>query len=145
MAKPTTVTGAKLLIQIGDGADPEVFAAPCGLNTKGINFGKETNDVTVPDCSDPEAPAWVERIATSLSAGVSGSGLLAQEALATWRGFFLDTDGKNCRIKIDGAGWGHWAGNFICTTFNVTGEDGDKIQVEIELQSNGEVAWVDAV
>lgn len=146
MAKPTTLSAAKLLIQVGDGATPtEVFSAPCGLNAKGINFGKETNDVTVPDCLDPDAPAWVERIATSFSGTVSGSGLLAQEALDTWREFFQSTDTKNCRILLDGAGWGHWAGAFHCTTFNVTGELGGKVQVEVELLSDGEVTWVDAV
>jgi len=145
MAKPTTVSAAKLLILIGDGADPEVFAAPCGLTSRGINFSKETNDTQVPDCADPDAPQWVERVTTALSGTVSGSGVLAREALTTWRTFFFSTESKNCRIRIDGGtGWGHWEGKFHCTTFNVTGENGEKVGVEIELQNDGEITWVAA-
>jgi predicted secreted protein len=145
MAKPTTLSAAKLLIMIGDGAGPEVFTAPCGLTSRGINFSKETNDTNVPDCDDPDAPAWIERVTVSLSASVSGSGVLAKEALGTWKEFFFSTATKNCKVMLDGGtGWGHWLGAFHCTTFNVTGELGDKVQVEVELQNDGEIAWVDA-
>jgi predicted secreted protein len=143
MAKPTVLSSSKLLIMIGDGAGSEVFTAPCGLTTRGINFSKETNDTNIPDCDDPDAPAWAGRDVVSLSGSVSGSGILAKEALATWRGFFFSTEPKNCRVMLDGGtGWGYWAGSFHCTTFNVTGELGDKVQVEIELQNDGEVTWV---
>lgn len=147
MARPTTLSAAKLLLLIGNGAGTEVFAAPCGLTSRGINFSKETNDVTVPDCDDPDAPAWTERVTRALSGTVSGSGILAMEAFETWRDFFFSTETKNVRIKIDTSlanNGGHWQGAFHMTTFNVTGEIGDKIQVEIELQNDGEVIWVDA-
>lgn len=146
MARPTTLSAAKLLVMIGDGAEPEVFAAPCGLTSRGINFSKETNDSNVPDCDDPDAPAWIERVTVSLSATVSGSGILAKEALDTWREFFFSTASKTLRIKLDGGiGWGYWQGPFLCTTFNVTGELGDKVQVEVEFQNDGEVTYVETV
>lgn len=148
MARPTTLSSAKLLILIGDGAEPEVFAAPCGLTSRGINFSKETNDVTVPDCDDPDLPAWTERVVSALSGTVSGSGVLAMEALETWREFFFSTEARNCRIRLDTTlanNGGHFEGRFHCTSFNVTGDIGEKIQVEIELQNDGEIVWVDAV
>lgn len=141
MARPTTVSGKNLLVKVGNGADPEVFAAPCGLTTRGINFSKETNDTTVPDCDDPDLPSWTERDARTLAATVSGSGILAVEALPTWRGFFMSTDTKNCQIWVGTSGY--FEGAFHCTSFNVTGEIGNKVQVEIELQNDGEVTWVD--
>jgi predicted secreted protein len=145
MAKPTTLSAAKLSIWVGDGASPEVFAAPCGLTTRGINFSKNTNEVSVPDCDDPDAPAWVERVARDLQAGVTGSGVLALEALDTWWNFFKNPDAQNCRIVLDDAAAGRWNGAFQCTGFNVTGSLGDKVQVELTLASDGEVTWTDAV
>jgi predicted secreted protein len=147
MARPTTYSAKKLLILLGDGGTPEVFAAPCGLTTRGIEFSKETNDVTVPDCDDPDLPAWSERSVRTLSASVSGSGILAAEAFATWRAAFLDTDPTNARIKIDDIlanGGGYFSGRFHLSGFSITGEIGDKIQVEITMESDGEVTWVNA-
>lgn len=116
MARPTTYSAKKLLILLGDGGTPETFAAPCGLTTRGINFSKETNDVTVPDCDDPDLPAWTERAVRTLSATVSGSGILAAEAFETWREAFLATDAVNARIKIDDTlvnGGGYFAGAVV--------------------------------
>lgn len=147
MARPTTYSSKKLLIQLGDGGTPETFGAPCGLTTRGIQLSKETNDVTVPDCDDPDLPSWTERDVVSLSGEVSGSGILAAEAFETWRDAFLSTDPVNCRIKIDetGAnGGGYFYGAFHLTALNVTGEIGNKIQVEVTFSSDGEIAWTDA-
>lgn len=147
MARPKTLKGSKLLLLLGNGADPEVFAAPCGLNARGINFSKETSDSTVPDCDDPEKPSWQERSVVSLSGTISGSGILALEALPTWREFFFSTDPKTVRVKLDAPladNGGYWEGLFHCTSFNINGPNGEKIGVEIELQNDGEVLWVDA-
>lgn len=141
MAKPTTASAAKMTVWLGNDASPQVYSRPCGLTTNGINFSKETNDVSVPDCDDPDAPAWLERVARSFSAGISGSGVLAKEALSAWQDFFLATEAKDLRVVIDGVGWGRWDGSFHMTTFNVTAELGNKIQVEIALVSDGPVAW----
>ncbi|HEV2557962.1 MAG TPA: phage tail tube protein [Microvirga sp.] len=147
MAKPTTLSSAKLVAMLGNGATPEVFSAPCGLTARNINFSKETNDVNVPDCDDPDAPAWVERSVVSLSSTIGGSGILALEALPTWREAYLDTDSKNVRMLIDSDSsttGGYFSGKFHLTTFNITGELGDKIQVEVEFQNDGPVLWTAA-
>lgn len=145
MAKPTTLSAAKLSIWVGNGVSPEVFAAPCGLTTRGINFSKNLNDQSVPDCDDPDLPAWIERVTRDLQAGVTGSGVLALEALPTWWAFWRNTEAQNCRIVLDHSTAGRWEGAFHCSNFNVTGNLGDKVQVEVTLASDGEVAWVDAV
>lgn len=144
MAKPTTVTGSKLSVWLGDGATPEVFVAPCGLHTRGINFGATANDELIPDCDNPDLPSWVARTVQSLTAGISGSGLLAKEALDAWEGFHFGGVSKNCRVIID---WGggvqrRYDGAFVCTTFNVTGEIGSRIKVEVALASDGVITPV---
>lgn len=147
MAKPTTISGSHLLIMIGDGNSPETFAMPCGLTTRGINFAAATNDFNVPDCDDPDAPVWTERVISALSAGVSGNGLLAAEAHDDWRSWFLSGLAKNIQVSVDellGGGGGYYAMSAVLTGFNLTGEQGGKLQVEITIQSDGVVSWVPA-
>lgn len=148
MAQPTTFNASKLYIKLGNGATPtEVFTEPCGLNTKGINFTKETNDVTVPDCDDPDLPAWTQRGVRTLAAEVTGAGILAAEALPDWWDAFHNTNSANYQIGINAPpanNGGYWAGKMHLTRFGVTGELGNKIQVAVTLISDGELSWVDA-
>ena len=148
MAKPVTYTASKLYISLGNGATPtEVFAAPCGLNTRGVVFAKETNDTTVPDCDDPDAPSWTERGVRTLSAEVTGAGVLAAEALPIWWETYLDTESGNVKIGINAPAvdeGGYWAGKMHLTSFGVTGEVGEKINVAVTMINDGEMVWVPA-
>jgi hypothetical protein len=101
MARPTTIRGSKLLIKIGNGATPEVFTAPCALNAKSFNRSASTNDFNVADCDDPDAPVWTERAKEALSAGITGSGTLAQESLDLWEDFYDNQDPQNVQIVLD--------------------------------------------
>lgn len=149
MAKPTTFPASKLYISLGNGATPtEVFTAPCGLTTRGITLTKNTNDVNVPDCDDPDAPSWVERDVESLSGEASGSGVLAAEALPTWQDAFNSTASRNVRIGISAPAvdnGGYYAGKAHLTSFAVTGELGNKVQVAVTITSDGPWTWVDAL
>lgn len=146
MAKPVTISASKLLIQLGDGASPEVFTAPCGLTTKGITFTKNMNDITVPDCDDPDAAAWVERGVVSLSAAISGNGVLAMEAQNTWLAAYQNTSSVNTRVLLTEATYGgHFEGKFHLSTLTENGALGDKVQVTVALDSDGPVLWVPSV
>lgn len=147
MAKAKTVSFAKLIIQVGDGASPEIFAAPCGLTSRGFNRTANTNDVVVPDCDDEDAAAWIENDVVSLQAGVTGSGVLDLDALDVWDEWFESKELRNCRVVIDvplAQNGRHYAGQFRLTGFNMTGEIGNKAQVEVTLASSGPVLKVDA-
>jgi hypothetical protein len=148
MAKPTTFSASKLYISLGNGGSPEVFTVPCGLTTRGITLTKNTNDVTVPDCDDPDAPAWIERAVENLSGEATGSGILAAEALPTWQAAFNSTVSRNVRIGINAppaSNGGYYAGKAHLTSFGVTGDLGDKLQVAVTIVSDGEWVWVPAV
>lgn len=150
MAKPVTASWSKLLIMVGNGAGPEVFAAPCALISKGISLTADTSDSNVPDCDSPDLPSWVNRVVRSLTAGVTGSGRLALGAAGSgvWRAWFLSGAAKNCRIKIDvplANDGGYYAGSFVLTAMNITGNESDgKIGVDVTMASDGEVTWVPA-
>lgn len=139
MTKPVTIASSKMLIKVGDGADPEVFAAPCGINSKGFNRSAEANDFAVYDCDSPDDPAWVEREIATLSASVSGSGwmtLLAQEVWDTW---YEDGVSKSVQIALLGTTTRTYQGKFKLTTLNLGGEEKGKVTCEIELQNDGPV------
>jgi predicted secreted protein len=141
MARPTTANASKLSIWVGTETSPQTFTAPCGLTTRGIQFTSNTNEVQVPDCDDPDAPAWIERAIQTLSASISGSGVLAKEFLTTWQDWYFNAQARDTRIIIDwGAGvTNKYDGRFVLQTFNITGELGGKIQIEISLLNDGQV------
>lgn len=147
MAQPKVIRGSKFLIMLGNGAGTEVFAAPCALNSKGINLSADTNDTNIPDCDTPDAATWTGRVISALSAGVSGSGTLALESLATWRTWFLSAASKNIRVKVDvplADGGGHFAMAAVLTSFNLGANQSEYATIEIEIQSDGGVTWVPA-
>lgn len=147
MAKPDTMKGSKLLVMLGDGDSPETFASPCGLVTKAINFDATTNDFNVPDCADPDAPSWTERVVDALSAGIPASGVLSLADLEDWRTWFFSGLGRNIQVVLDESlalGGGMFEMNAVMTTFNITGNKGELAQIEVNIQSNGPVTWADA-
>ncbi|MFG1276553.1 phage tail tube protein [Xanthobacter autotrophicus] len=145
MAKPTTFRGTSLLIKLGDGATPtEAFDFPCGLTTNGLNRSGETNDVTVPDCDDPDAPAWTEREVSTMSWEASGSGILAAESVEVWDDWFSSGIAKNVQVDVGSVGTGRrYTGRALLTSYNITGERGQKVTVEVTISGDGELVAAD--
>lgn len=142
MAQPTVLPGTKLLILVGDGASPEVFAQPCGLTTTGIDFSSSTNTTLIPDCDDPEAPAWEAKDVNGLSASVTGTGVMAVESFDIWNDWFSSAAAKNCHVKLDNASLGYWSGQFILTGLKYGGTRGEKVTLDVTLSNTGAVVWV---
>jgi len=142
MTKPTVIPGTKLLILVGDGAAPDVFTAPCGLTTRGIAFTASTNSTLIPDCDDPEAPAWEAKDVNSLAAQVTGNGVMAVESFDVWNDWFLSATAANCQIKLDDPALGQWEGMFILTALRYGGQRGQKVTVDIAMDNTEEVIWV---
>lgn len=142
--KPTVLPGTSLLILVGDGASPEVFGAPCGLTTTGIDFSASTNTTVIPWCDDPSAPAWEAKDVNALSASVTGNGVMAVESFAVWNEWYQEAIAKNVQIKLDSPELGHWAGSFILSSLKFGGVRGNKVTVDITLSNDGAVPWVDA-
>lgn len=144
MAQPTVIAGTKLLILVGNGASPETFSNPCGLTTRSFDMSASTNSTLIPDCDDPEAPAWEAKDVNALSATISGSGVLATESFDLWNNWFMSAQSKNIQIKLDHPSLGYWTGSFIITGFKVGGQRGNKATVDMTMVNDGAVTWVDA-
>lgn len=148
MARPTTMKGSQLIIELGDGATPtEAFEAPCALNTKGVNFTATANEQSVPDCDAPDDPLWIERTIQTLSGDITGAGILALESYEIWRTWFLSGLERNVRARFNIAApnGGQYEGSYVLTTFNTAGNTGELATIEVTMLSNGEVEWVAAV
>ena len=146
MAQATTLPFSAFKAML-ETATPNTFAAPCGLTERSVSFTKETNDTTSIDCDDEDAPAWVDRDVVSLSASISGEGVMARQSLETWREAFASTEPVKTRIEVAGTaaqGGGYWQGLFHLSSFELTGTKGERCTVSIEMQSTGPVTWTDA-
>ena len=146
MAQATTLPFSAFKVMLETGT-PGTFAAPCGLTERSVTFSKETNDTTSIDCDDEDAPAWVDRDVVSMSATISGEGVMARESLELWRDAFNTTDTVNARIEVGGTlaqGGGYWTGKVHLTSFEPGGTRGGRVSGSVEMQSSGPVTWVDA-
>lgn len=141
MAQPTVIVGTKLLILVGNGASPEVFSEPCGLTTKSFDMSASTNSTLIPDCDDPEAPAWEAKDVNSLAATLSGSGVMAVESFDTWQDWFMLATSKNIQIKLDNASLGQWEGSFIISSLKYGGQRGQKVTIDVTMVNDGAVVW----
>ncbi|CDX49226.1 conserved hypothetical protein [Mesorhizobium plurifarium] len=135
------VTGSKLLVQLGDGASPENFDHDCLINTKrGIQFTSETNETIMPDCDNPDDPAWKAVTKDGLQATISGAGMLYTASLGKWWTWFNGDIAKNIRFNVTPTGY--WEGAFKLTQFEVTGDSNKDVATSnVTIVSDGAVTW----
>lgn len=138
MATPATLRGTQLYLKIGDGASPEVFGHPCLINAeRGITFRSTANDIIVPDCTNPDDPAWRELVKDALSVGLTGAGVM-DNVLATiqlYDTWWKSADTKNVQIWLGDIGY--WEGAFMLTEWGLTGNRGSKVDVTVTIESDG--------
>lgn len=147
MAKPTTSNFSSFKVYLGDGASPEQFAAPCGFTQKALNLSSASSETLVPDCDDPEAPAWTEREVSSLSAQVSGQGVMARESRDAWREWWESGLPKTIRVQFDDATGGYYEGPAILSALGFStalNQDGNKIQQQVTIDNASAWLWTPA-
>lgn len=140
MAQPTTARFGKFKVMLGDGGSPMTYAAPCGFTSKSLTLTKNLTEVNLPDCDDPDSVAWVGRDAESLSASISGDGVLAAESVDTWLDAWESVDSVPVRIEIEfPAKTIVWTGLMQVATFTASAEQGGRVTASIEMSSDGEL------
>lgn len=149
MAQVRTILGTQVLIAIGDGESPETFAHPCTINLdRSIEFTAGGNKIEVPDCDDPDAPAWTEFVKQTLECTLSGTGKLdaVDTTMAAYSEWLADPLPKHVKIFLMGRPTpssviGFFYGDFHLTKFGITGTRGEKATVSVGLDSDGPVLW----
>lgn len=134
MAKATTLRASALLLRIGDGASPEVFAAPCGFTSKNFRIGAAVNDTNVPDCADEDAPSWLERDVVSKDWGFDAAGVHAEESVALLAGAVGER--RNMQVALGDL---EYEGVGIITELTRGAERGSRVTVNITVAGDGEL------
>lgn len=139
MAKATSITGTKVLVLLGNDADPVVYAAPCAFTEKSITFAKNGNQTEVPECDDPDVIGWMETDLLSRELRISGGGLLVAQSLPTWLAAWDSDEPVPARVEI------HFASDNIISRqgllhvmqLELVGNRGERAQIRVEAQSHG--------
>lgn len=141
-------TTKKLLIQFGDGAEPETFAHSCTINTsQDFTIEASMTESTDPNCENPDAPGWVLRSVDTLSANINGAGTTDPVSYGVLRQKMLSGEPFNVRVLMDlpkaqGGGW--YAGRYVMSSLGLAKEGKGYLSSSVALQSDGEVKWVEA-
>lgn len=147
MAAPVTARFGKFLVRLSDGGSPEQFVAPCGFTSKSLTLTKNLSEVSIPDCDDPDAPISIGRDVESVSASISGEGVLAAEAVERWKEAFESTDSVPVEIEVTfSTGVLLYTGLFHLASLAYSAEQGGRVTISVEMQSDGEITgtWTPA-
>lgn len=138
----------RLVIQLGDGGDPEAFAHTCGANTFGITLTNNLGENTVLDCTNPlDVPAAIVRHLESQDTGCTISGMVTTEAWPTWRSWADDGDEKNIKLFLDESAannGGHWVLPAYLSELELSKENSGKVTFTATISGAGQRVWTDA-
>jgi hypothetical protein len=143
MVKPVTKSFKNFIVEVGTAVGPPiVYTAPCGFNSKSLQMAASTSSASVPDCTDPEAPAWDEVGIDSLSGQIQGAGVMATENSPMWDQWFDSAAPKPIRIRIPGVGYRAGLGLLTALGDSVAlKSDGNLVQRSVTIVSSGPWAW----
>lgn len=146
MAQPITAKFGKFRVLLGNSASPIVYTAPCGFTSKSLTLGKNLSEVSIPDCDDPDAPITIGRDVESITASVSGEGILAASSVITWLDAYESTDSVPVKIEIEfSTGVVTWTGNMHLESLELGAEQGGRVTLNVSLQSDGELVRTDTI
>lgn len=125
-----------------------MFTAPCGFTSKSINWSRSLAEVNIPDCDDPDQPDWVVRDVESLSLSITGEGVLAEEAVATWLAVLETIESVNAQAELTFTNGSVLllSGAIQLESFEIGAQQGQRVSVNVSLQSDGEMTttWTPA-
>lgn len=148
MALAKTIKFGDVMLMLGGGEDPtELFEAPCGFESLNLTVNIETNTTNVPDCDNPDLPAWLVSDEVSKQMVLGGEGVMDTDAMQIWQEWLMDGGEKNVRWFKDlllANGGGYWQAPAILTTYEEVGERGSRWRQNIGLTLQGKPVWTAA-
>jgi hypothetical protein len=140
MAQPDIIKGTYFSLMLGDGADPEVFTALCGFNTRTFRAQANTNDQFTRDCADPEDVPIRRLIVSGKAWSLTGEGTLNRSNLAViqaaWAERILFTEPADDEVYQ-----GYYYGPGVMVTYEITGGDENYATLSINIESDGVWDW----
>lgn len=123
------------------------YAAPCGFTTKSLVMTKNLQEVTIPDCDDPDAPLWIGRDTASLTSQITGEGVAAAESVPIWNDAWANVESVPTRVEIEfSTGMKVFEGFYQVESLTFGAEQGGRVSLNVSMQSDGEIAhtWIPA-
>lgn len=144
MAQPDIIKGTYFSLLLGDGDDPEVFEALCGLTTRTFRAQANTNDQFTRDCDDPEDTPVRNLIVSGKAWSLSGEGTLNRSNLARIQAAWAVK--KNWRFAFtepadDLVYQGYYFGPGVMVTYEITGGDENYATISVNVESDGVWDW----
>ena len=113
--------GRLLLIKIGNGADPEVFASLCGVKTRSFNLSANEVDTTIPDCDNPENTPQKTSVPGIVSRTFNGSGAFVSGGTQAILMAHVNA-GTVFNAEVVVPGLGSYTGSWMVSDFEFNGE-----------------------
>ncbi len=145
MAEGNPVFFGMQALLIGNGADPEVFASWCGITQLTKTTNKEIGTVAMPDCSEPDAAAWLISYLISNQMAVTGSGTVTQESLKDFDEWDREGGYKNVRWYRNlsaGAGGGYYVGPALLSQWEESADIRAPYTFNFGVTFSGKPTWV---
>ena len=130
--------GRLMLIQLGDGGDPETFVGVCGVKDKSFSINNEVVDTTRPSCDDPNAPLYYSGAYGIRTISLSGSGV-AVSSQKYQRIVKHTVEQAYVNAKIMVPLWGTFTGTVIFNKVDASGPMSGEVEFSIELTMTGEI------
>ncbi len=130
--------GKDLLLKIGDGGAPEIFAAIGGLRTRTLSLNAQSVDIT----HSNSVGGWRELLAGAgvRQASIAGAGVFLDDTVAEdIRAGFFAGDVKNWRIVIPG--FGDITGPFQISNLDYAGDHDGEATMSLALESAGALVF----
>lgn len=119
------------------------YQAPCGFSSKSFTLTKNLQEIDIPDCDDPDAVAWIGRDAQNLSAVIAGNGVAAAESVPAWNTAWNSVESIPAMVEIEfSTGTLTYTGLFQVDSLAFTAEQAGRVQLAVNMQSDGEVVDV---
>lgn len=138
----------RLVIQLGDGGDPETFAFTCGANAWSVDLTNNFEEQTVLDCSAPlDSPAAITRQLESQDTKLSISGTVALPAFPAWKDWIDTGKSKNVKILLDESGadnGGFWVVPAVASGFSMNKSGSKTVEFNVDIAGTGRRVWTDA-
>jgi len=147
MTAATTLKYSEFKILLGDGASPEAFTPICGLTSKGFNHTSDTSSTNVPDCTDEDLPSFAEKDVVSISKQISGSGVATRQSLGKLQAWADSAERKNVKVSFADADVGDpevYTGPAILSSLNVTGNKGERVNIDMTIDFAAKPTVTDA-
>ncbi|WP_257154248.1 phage tail protein [Paracoccus pantotrophus] len=142
--KATTTRSKKMFVRLSNGAEPPVFIAPCGFTEKSFNRSKTFGETVTPYCEGgDDIVDWVERDTVSMTASISGQGVMARQSVPTWEAALASADSIECEVEIEWPDGSKelYTGRFHVESLEIGSPEGQRVTSNVSMQSDGPVEY----